>query len=127
MLMLIEVPSNCCAFDSASPSRVFVASLIIDAVRLASPRRDGDSIWLAPPWIVIRNATKGRSRFSDTIKSAPFVSVYRIHTGTCSTGGFAGGGILDRSTDCCATAARPANARVTVAVTKATARRVRDF
>ncbi len=35
------VPSNCSAFDRSSPVRVFVPSLIIEAVRPATPRRFG--------------------------------------------------------------------------------------
>jgi len=37
------VPSSCSAFDSASPSRVFVPSLIIEAVRPARPRLSAGS------------------------------------------------------------------------------------
>ena len=38
-----DVPSSCSAFERASPSRVFVPSLIIAAVMLASPVRSADS------------------------------------------------------------------------------------
>ena len=37
------VPSSCSAFDSSSPFRVFVPSLIIDAARLPTPRRSAVS------------------------------------------------------------------------------------
>ena len=38
-----DVPSSCSAFDSASPSRDVVPSLIMDAVMLANPRRPAGS------------------------------------------------------------------------------------
>ena len=46
---LTDVPSSCSAFDSASPSRVVVPSLSIDAVMLARPRWSAVSNWSAPP------------------------------------------------------------------------------
>ena len=81
------MPSNCSAFDSASPSRVFVPSLIIEAVRLATPRLSAGSNWSAPPMNVRVSDTSGNSCFSDTMSSAPFASVDVVQTGTVSAGG----------------------------------------
>jgi hypothetical protein len=121
------VPSNCSAFDSDSPSRVFVPSFSIDAVSAATPRRSGFSNWSAPPRIVIENDTSGRSCFSDRISSAPLVRVDRVQTGTRSTGGFPGGGIFVRSSACRAISGAAAMATATTATaTRRFARRRSD-
>src|SRR5690349_13300553 len=54
------------------------------------------------------------------MRSAPFASFDLVHTGTCSVGCFAGGGILERSNAC--RAARGRHARTAAAMETANAR-----
>ena len=93
----IVVPSSCIALESASPSRVFVPSLIIDAVRLARPRLSAGSNCAEPPRKLSENDTSGRSCFSETMSSAPLASVVFVHAGTRRTGGLPAGGTALRS------------------------------
>ena len=70
-----DVPSSCSAFDSASPSRVVVPSLSIEAAMLAMPRRFAVSNWSAPPCTSRAKNTSGKSCFSETMSTAPLLNV----------------------------------------------------
>ena len=96
-LALIDVPRSCWALENSSAVVVAVPSLSICAVNEASPSLSGVSYDVAPPTNDMANATRGRSFFTLTTRSAPLARRTLVHVGMRVTGAGAGTGGVSRS------------------------------